>query len=153
MKRLAWALVLVLSLALADAAYATQGGSQAEGKGKKPQATATSEEKPKAAPAGVPAIGKAEREHIRHWFHVNRSSLPPGLATREQLPPGLQRHLQKNGVLPPGLQKKVQPLPAQLEQELPKLPAGYRRYVIVGHVILVEERTAKIIDIVRDVIH
>jgi hypothetical protein len=35
--------------------------------------------------------------------------LPPGLAKRSQLPPGLQRHLWKHGSLPPGLQKKIGP--------------------------------------------
>jgi len=155
MKRLSWFLVIVLSLALAGSAYAAQGKGQAKAKGKKPEPTVVREEKPaaeKAKPAGVPALGRGEQERIRQWFRVNRTGLPPGLAKREQLPPGLQRHLEKNGVLPPGLQKKVQPLPAQLEQELPKLPAGFRRYVIAGHVILVEERTARIVDIVRDVI-
>lgn len=153
MNRLFWVLVLVLNVGLAGAAYAEQAKSQA--KEKKSKVTAAPEEKAKPEeekPAGVPAIGKGERERIQQWFREHRSGLPPGLAKREQLPPGLQRHLEKNGTLPPGLQKKVQPLPAELEQELSKLPAGYRRYVIAGHVILVEERTAKIIDIVRDVI-
>ncbi len=157
MKRLCWTVVIVLSLALAGSASAAQGKGQAKGKGKQPAGTATAvpEEKPKAEkakPAVVPALGRGEQERIRNWFRGHRGGLPPGLAKREQLPPGLQRHLEKNGVLPPGLQKMVQPLPAPLEQELPKLPVGYRRYVIAGHVILVEERTARIVDIVRDVI-
>lgn len=162
MKRLHTVLVLVLSLALGSTGWAAQG--RGKGKSKKSEAPVSASEKKK--PEGkrekekekekgkrhVPGWGKDEPDKIRVWFRTNRSGLPPGLAKREQLPPGLQRHLEKNGVLPPGLRKKVQPLPPQLEVQLPKLEPGYRRYVIGGHVILVEESTAKIVDIVRDVI-
>src|SRR5574341_1561384 len=40
-----------------------------------------------------------------------KKGLPPGLAKRERLPPGLQKQLRRNGTLPPGLQKKLEPLP------------------------------------------
>src|SRR5229473_147236 len=52
-----------------------------------------------------------ERRIISDCFVDNRSDLPPGLAKRDRLPPGLERQLQRNGTLPPGLQKRVQPLP------------------------------------------
>jgi hypothetical protein len=78
--------------------------------------------------------------------------LPPGLAKREKLPPGLERQLKERGHLPPGLQKKVQPLPLTLERQLRILPTGYRRVAIAGHVILMDERTSEIYDIVRNVI-
>ena len=89
---------------------------------------------------------------VRNYFEQNRSGLPPGLAKREQLPPGLQKHLERNGTLPPGLQKKVQPMPLELERRLRQLPTGYRRVVIAGNVILMNEKTAVIYDIVRNVI-
>lgn len=160
MKRLHTVLVLVLSLALGSAGWAAQG--KGKGKSKKSEAPVSASEKKKpekekekekgGKPGHVSGWAKDEPDKMRVWFRTHRSGLPPGLAKREQLPPGLQRHLEKNGVLPPGLQKKVQPLPPQLEVQLPKLEPGYRRYVIGGHVILVEESTAKIVDIVRDVI-
>ncbi len=89
---------------------------------------------------------------VRNYFRDNREGLPPGLAKREKLPPGLQRHLERNGTLPPGLQKKVQPMPSELERRLRVLPTGYRRVVIAGNVILMNEKTAVIYDIVRNVI-
>ncbi|MFQ5817274.1 MAG: hypothetical protein ACE5H2_04865 [Terriglobia bacterium] len=157
MKYFLAVLVLVLSVALAGAAWAGQGKGkgQAKEKGKKPAAAKTEKGKaPKKGdkPAHVPGFGKDAPDKIRHWFRTHQSGLPPGLAKREQLPAGLQRHLEKNGTLPPGLQKKLQPLPRQLAVQLPKLPRGYRRYVLGGHVILVEKRTAKVVDIIRDVI-
>jgi hypothetical protein len=89
---------------------------------------------------------------IKTWFRDNRSGLPPGLAKKEKLPPGLEKQLQKNGQLPPGLQKKIQPLPVSLERRLRVLPTGYRRVVIAGNVILMNEKTAVIYDIIRGVI-
>src|SRR5262245_5176160 len=89
------------------------------------------------------SFGKDEERIIREWFsnRSNLQGLPPGLAKREQLPPGLQKQLVRNGTLPPGLQKKVQPLPVALENRLPRLPDGRRRVVIAGNVILLEPRT------------
>src|SRR5687767_10946725 len=37
--------------------------------------------------------------------YVRGGSLPPGLAKRESLPPGLRAQLRERGELPPGLQK------------------------------------------------
>ncbi len=73
--------------------------------------------------------------------------LPPGLAKRGgNLPPGLERQLQRNGTLPPGLQKKVEPFPAELTQQLPRLPSGYSRVIVEGRALIVD-RNNKIFDI------
>jgi len=34
---------------------------------------------------------------------------------------------------------------------LPRLPAGYRRGVVAGHVILMNDKTSVIVDIIRNV--
>src|SRR5215475_14835072 len=52
-----------------------------------------------------------ERRIIESYYRSGGPSkgLPPGLAKRGgKLPPGLQKHLEKNGTLPPGLQKRLQ---------------------------------------------
>jgi hypothetical protein len=95
---------------------------------------------------------KEERVKISNWFRDNRSGLPPGLAKKEKLPPGLERQLRERGKLPPGLQKKIQPFPPALERELRVLPTGWRRAVIAGNVVLMNERTAVVYDIIRNVI-
>jgi len=64
--------------------------------------------------------------------------LPPGLAKKDRLPPGLERQLERNGTLPPGLQKRVQPLSYQCEARLPRLPADWARVVLGGRVILLD---------------
>lgn len=75
------------------------------------------------------------------------SNLPPGLAKRDRLPPGLEKHLQRNGTLPPGLQKRVQPLPHSCEVRLPRLPRDWERVILGGRVILLDQ-TQRILDII-----
>ena len=103
-------------------------------------------------PASEPVFSTQEITLIQGWFRTNRSGLPPGLAKRETLPPGLEKQLQQKGTLPPGLQKKIQPLPFELERQLTVLPTGYRRVVIAGNVVLMNPTTGLIYDIVRTVI-
>lgn len=103
-------------------------------------------------PASEPVFSEQERTLIKGWFGNHRTGLPPGLAKKGRLPPGLEKQLRTRGTLPPGLQKKIQPLPIDLEHQLRWLPTGYRRVVIAGNVILMNEKTAVIYDIIRDVI-
>lgn len=76
--------------------------------------------------------------------------LPPGLAKRDELPPGLQMQLEKNGTLPPGLAKRD--LPSDLELKLPPPPKGYRRIIVGNDIVLVEIRTDRIADIIYDIV-
>ena len=79
--------------------------------------------------------------------------LPPGLAKRGgNLPPGLQKHIEKNGQLPPGLQKRLEPLPTDLSRELPRLPDYWERVIVDRDVILLDRRTNRILDVIEDVI-
>ncbi len=103
-------------------------------------------------PEAEPVFREEERVVIKNWFRTNRSGLPPGLAKRDRLPPGLEKQLRERGKLPPGLEKKLQPLPPELERQLRVLPTGYRRVAIGSHVILMNEKTALIYDIVRNAI-
>lgn len=91
-----------------------------------------------------------ERQIIIEFFHGYSSGLPPGLAKRGgDLPPGLQKHLQRNGTLPPGLQKRLQPFPVELERRLPRLPRLWVRVILGRHVILLERRTNRILDLIE----
>ncbi len=76
-------------------------------------------------------------------------SLPPGLAKRNRLPPGLEKQLRRNGTLPPGLRKHLQPFPVELERQLVVLPTGYRRVVIGDTVIVMNDRTWLIHDLIQ----
>ena len=76
--------------------------------------------------------------------------MPPGLAQRDQLPPGLARHLEKYGTLPPGLEKRR--LPGDLESLLPRARPGIERVIVDDDVFLIQKATGLVLDILLDVI-
>ena len=91
-----------------------------------------------------------DREKIRHWYGEHeREGLPPGLAKRDQLPPGLERQLVERGELPPGLRKKIHPCPPELVRVLPPPPPDCENVVIGGHFVLLNVRT----NVVQAVFH
>lgn len=95
-----------------------------------------------------------EKEIVIEFFRrPPASGLPPGLAKRGgDLPPGLQKQLKRKGTLPPGLQKRLEPLPSELEIRLPKLPEAWGRVILGRHVILIDRRTQRILDIIENVV-
>ena len=96
-----------------------------------------------------------ERRIIENYYRSSGPSkgLPPGLAKRGgKLPPGLQKHLDKNGTLPPGLQKRLEPLPQDLDSRLPRLPDYWERVILGRDVILLDRRTNRILDIIENII-
>jgi hypothetical protein len=155
MRRNLRTIIFLLLVTVSTGTAVAQGKGQGKGKGAAGKGAAKSTDtydRDKLAAEGR-AISAAHERIIREWFSnsANLKGLPPGLAKREQLPPGLQRQLARNGTLPPGLQKKLQPLPRELELRLPRLPDGRRRIVVANNVILLEERTASILDILTQV--
>jgi|SRR5581483_6560949 len=84
---------------------------------------------------------------LREWYRVHYSSLPPGLAKRDELPPGLERQLAVRGTLPPGLRKKLYPCPVEVVRYLPPPPPGYAHMAIGGHIVLVNRSTFFVLDV------
>jgi Ni/Co efflux regulator RcnB len=80
----------------------------------------------------------------------NGGDLPPGLANRDELPPGLERQLERNGTLPPGLAKRN--LPDDLRTRLRDPDDGTDRQIVGTDVLLVDTATGVILDILRDVV-
>jgi len=95
---------------------------------------------------GPAGFSTRERQIISDCYVNDRAGLPPGLAKKDRLPPGLERQLQRNGTLPPGLQKRVQPLPDQCTTRLPRLPRDWARVVLSGRIILLDSRQ-RIVDL------
>jgi hypothetical protein len=82
-----------------------------------------------------------DRDAMRDWYHAHRNSLPPGLAKKDRLPPGLEKQLEERGTLPPGLQKRIEPVPVEMERELPPPPPECAHVLIGGHVVLLNRRS------------
>jgi Ni/Co efflux regulator RcnB len=90
------------------------------------------------------------RDHdreLRGWYRDHYDHLPPGLAKRDALPPGLERQLIVRGTLPPGLQRRIRPCPPEVERYLPPPPAGYIHTVIGGNIVLVNRKTFFVLDV------
>lgn len=112
-----------------------------------PGAKATDEQdedkdEPKAAKKSK---GKNKNKNAKGKGRGN--GLPPGLAKRDQLPPGLAK---RGNQLPPGLMKSD--LPPELEKTLPKLPDNVERVVVDTNVILVQKGTDLILDVIEGVL-
>ena len=145
MRRRVAALLVVISMSAGASAEGIQGRSRIQDR-----IPASKSERSMSIVVG---FGIEERHYIVDWFHdsQNLTGLSPGLAKREHLPPAVQQQLAKNGKLPPGLEGKLEPLPPVLETTLPKLPKGHRRIIVGGNLILLDETTSFIVDIISDI--
>lgn len=74
----------------------------------------------------------------------------PGHAKGAKLPPGLQKRLDRGEPLPPGLAGR--PLPPGLVERLGPAAPGTERLIAGKNVVLIEEATGIVLDIVRDVL-
>jgi len=90
-----------------------------------------------------------DRDKMRGWYREHGDHLPPGLAKRDRLPPGLERQIQVRGTLPPGLRKRMVPCPRELEVSLPPPPPGCAHVVIGGNVVLMNRSSYLVLDIVH----
>jgi hypothetical protein len=84
---------------------------------------------------------------IHDWYRSHYNQMPPGLAKRDRLPPGLERQLIVRGTLPPGLRQKMQPCPRELEVMLPPPPPNYVHVVIGGNLVLYNRANFQIADV------
>jgi hypothetical protein len=71
--------------------------------------------------------------------------LPPGLARKDTLPPGLAKQLVQNGTLPPGLAKRS--LPGDLVVLLPARAQWQEIIIVDDKVLLIQRATNLILDI------
>jgi Ni/Co efflux regulator RcnB len=88
-----------------------------------------------------------DRDEMRNWYHEHARDLPPGLAKRDELPPGLARQLRVRGTLPPGLQKKIHPVPEEFVRRLPPPPPDCEHVLIGGNIVLLNRKTHLVLDI------
>ncbi len=94
--------------------------------------------------------GRSEVVIVRDYYSAR--GLPPGLAKRGTLPPGLQRQLVVGGHLPPGLERRLYPVPDDLVVILPRLPYYQRRFFLGADLLIVDTRRNVIVNIVADVL-
>lgn len=79
------------------------------------------------------------------------AGLPPGLAKRDRLPPGLEKQIQETGTLPPGLAKRD--LPVDLKRRLPRVAQGQEIVWVDDDIYLIETATRAVLDVIKDVLN
>ena len=84
-----------------------------------------------------PEFTNYDRQNIRGCFY-DTANLPPGLARRDSLPPGLEKQIERNGTLPPQLESRAEPLPDACSARLPRLPVDWSRVVVGDRVLLLD---------------
>lgn len=136
MKSLEWMFAFALSFLVLTAGSAF---AQGNGKGKGHNKHGDDDE-------GEQYYKDHDRD-IRGWYDEHQSDLPPGLAKKDRLPPGLERQLVRRGSLPPGLQKRIQPCPEELERRLPPPPPDCQHVLIGGHIVMLNRKTNIVVDI------
>ena len=116
--------------------------------------------------AGEIFIGELEKRIIRSYYERHliayqqspdwhdyknnkgkkkHKGLPPGLAKKGTLPPGIAKQLARNGHLPPGLEYRS--LPHDLIVELPTLQRGYNYVIVDDRVMLIKAASNIILDV------
>lgn len=93
---------------------------------------------------------KSKAEGKKAGRGKEKKALPPGLAKKDRLPPGLEKQLQRNGKLPPGLVRNE--LPFALQNKLYPPRVGTKRYLVGRDIVLIDTKTDIILDIIRDVV-
>ncbi len=134
-----WTTATALALLLSTGSVALAQG-QGKGKGKGHNKHSDDDQ-------GAQFYKDRDREVLRGWYGEYQSQLPPGLAKKDRLPPGLEKQLVRRGTLPPGLQKRLQPCPEELERRLPPPPPDCAHVLISGRLVLLNRRTNIIVDI------
>ena len=81
--------------------------------------------------------GKGKKNH--------KKGLPPGLAEKGKLPPGIAKQLARNNQLPPGLEYR--PLPHDLIVQMPPLQPGYIYRIVDNRVLLIRAASNLILDV------
>ncbi len=101
---------------------------------------------------GMIVFSSTDRARIKQFYRSakNAKHIPPGLARKDKLPPGLQKHIIERGTLPPGLEGRR--LPVTLERTLSPLKPGYIRLRIGGDVFLLDEKTRVVFDVIWNVL-
>ena len=170
MKTSSFVIASVLTIVLAAPAAAEsdpQGRGKGQGQSAKPDKPGKPDKGGKTAGPSDKKPAKADKKPDRDVDVVvvdrdghtrvirdarGTGSLPPGLAKRRSLPPGLRRQLVERGELPPGLRTYLVDVPGPWIARLPPVPSYYHRYFAGDDLIVVDTRTNRIVAIVRDVL-
>jgi hypothetical protein len=91
-----------------------------------------------------------DRQRVDSWFKRYPDFVTRTYDPDRKLPRQVDRELAPNDRLPQKVAKL--PLPWPLEVQLSAVPPGVERAIVGRHLVLLEARSAKVLDIIRDVV-
>lgn len=137
-------ILVALIFGLASPAVFAQGHGKGHGQGEQGEGHGKGQKKVQKR-----YYSDRNRDELQSWYRAHESNLPPGLAKRDELPPGLQKQLILNGELPPGLQREVHPCPPEVIRFLPPPPPDTEHVLIGGQIVLWNRNTHIVLDIMK----
>jgi hypothetical protein len=92
----------------------------------------------------------ADREMIQNYYKHLLGTLAPASLDRKGFPPDVEKGIAIGNKLPGQLEKQLQLLPKELENKLSLPQAGYLRYKLGNHVLMVRRSDLLIADIIKN---
>jgi hypothetical protein len=96
------------------------------------------------------AFTAADRETIQNYYKHLLGTLAPASLDRKGFPPEVEKGIAIGNKLPEQLEKQLQLLPKELEDKLSLPQAGYLRYKLGNHVLMVRRSDLLIADIIKN---
>jgi Ni/Co efflux regulator RcnB len=90
-----------------------------------------------------------DRAAAREWYNEHRENLPQGFREEDRMTPEEESRLQKGAALDSDTRRRVRPAPMDLLRRLPPPPRHYRYAIVEDHILIVEDRTWNISDIIH----
>ena len=90
-----------------------------------------------------------DRERVGEWYKERQDDLPQGFQMTDRLDPQYESRLRIGQVLEPDLRRKIVPVPPDLLEKLPPAASGERYEVLDGHLVLLNERSWNVSDVLH----
>jgi hypothetical protein len=90
-----------------------------------------------------------DRENVGEWYKGHQGNLPPGFQAEDRLSPSSEAKLRIGEIMNPELRPMVRPAPVDLLRKLPPAATGYRYEILNGHLLLLEDRTWNVSDVLH----
>lgn len=90
-----------------------------------------------------------DRERVGEWYKERQDDLPQGFQMTDRLDPQSESRLRIGQVLEPDLRSKIVPVPPDLLEKLPPAASGERYEVLDGHLVLLNERSWNVSDVLH----
>ena len=90
-----------------------------------------------------------DRERVGEWYKERQDDLPQGFQEADRLDPQSESRLRIGQLLEPDLRRKIVPVTPDLLAKLPAVPSGLRYEALDGHLVLLNERSWNVSDVLH----